>query len=155
MQAAGMIEKLSFSLYVSYTCFRYSEVTPPSNLLFGTSDLVAYSTDSSFAYVPLVEGADGWVVELEGLWIDGKDLGNIATRVRFTTGSLLMSLPHSHYLSFLSNLINITTCGQFPSLIINCPCPTQPLYSRNLTLSLPGLVLEVPPAAYFYEVQPK
>jgi len=106
----------------------------------------------SFAYVPLVEGAQGWVVELDGVWIDGVDMGFVADRVRFTTGTFLMLIPAPHYLSFIQPLINITTCGLFPSQFMDCPC-SQAQLTHNLTLVVGKLRLEVPSAAYFYEVR--
>ena len=154
MHAAGMIESLSFALYLSYKGLDFYSVSPPSNLLFGGADLAKYSLDKVFTYIPLVESADGWVVELNNIWIDGVPLGFIADRVRFTTGTFLMLIPEPYYVDFAEALVNVTSCGVFPSGFINCPCPTQAQINHTLTFSLSNQTLSIPPAAYFYQVSP-
>jgi hypothetical protein len=152
MFAAGMIEQLSFSLFLSYAGLAHYSVFPPSNVLFGGSDLQTYSIDQTFTYIPLVDNADGWVTPLSSISIDGIAQDFIADRVRFTTSTFLMLIPRQYYLSFASALINITSCGVFPSGYVNCPCPEYTQFEHTLTFRMGNVTLEIPPAAYFYQV---
>lgn len=152
LHAAGVIEELSFALYLSYAGLGSREVAPPSHLEFGGSDLQKYSQEQDFTYLSLVKPADGWVVELSGVWIDGVEQGFIADRVRFTTGTFLILIPQPSFVSFAEALINVTSCGIFPSGFINCPCPAQSQSTHHLVFSLDNQTIAVPPAAYFYEV---
>ena len=152
MFAAGMIEQLSFSLFLSYAGLAHYSVFPLSNVLFGGSDLQTYSIDQTFTYIPLVDNADGWVTPLSSISIDGFEQGFIADRVRFTTGTFLMLIPEQYYVAFISALIDIPSCGVFPSGFVNCPCPEDTQLAHTLTFRMGNVTLEVPPAAYFYQV---
>jgi hypothetical protein len=151
LYSLNVTQKRSFSLYFSYAGLENYEVSLPSNLQFGTSDLFTYSTDPVFSYIPLVDWADGWVVQLGGVWINEERQETAANQARFSTQTMLMCIPHSAYANFISQLNNSTNCGSFPNHMISCPCSADSEYP-NLTLELGGMVISVSSEAYIYRV---
>lgn len=151
LQAAGYISNLTYSVYLSYAGLGHEQVRPPSNVVFGGSRLDVYSSDDEFLYISLVENATGWVVPLEGIWINGVQQPYITNQVRFTTGNFLMLIPENSYMHFINTLLNNTQCGRFPSDYINCPCPDDDK-EYTVTFILDENMVEVPSNAFFYKV---
>lgn len=152
MYYSGRIEKRSFALYFSYTGLDHYEVSLPSSIIFGGSDLYTYSLGGSFVYIPLVTDADGWVVELGEVWINGQLQSVSASQARFSTGTILMFIPDSAYSNFVTALNNNTSCGSFPNHMISCPCSAGAKYP-SIFLELGGVMFQIFPEAYVYQVK--